>query len=508
MLDTCRTKEIAHSVANLKSSLCAGVFVALAFTGGCVSSAAIPIEDNPAPSDQTPQAQEVEPIVDLSTDMRSPNIIFIFADDLGWGDLSFRGNATIETPHLDQLAAEGTEFLNFTVSNPVCSPSRAAIMTGLYPSRTSVHRHFATLDHHKNFSMPDWLATDVTLMPRILQSAGYRTAHIGKWHLTSRHVPDAPLPIEYGYDESAVFNGPGPQVGYEELYDVAVDYIHANKDHPFFLNLWVHETHTPHYPSEEGLEKYAHLELQERVYAAVVHDADKRIGKVLDAIEEAGIADNTLVIFTSDNGPEVTESEDLFYHTGRRRAKDGEFDRLGRYFSVGTTGGLRGQKRDTYEGGIRVPFVARWPGKIPAGVKNEDAIVTAVDLLPTFASIANAELPLGYESDGQDVSEAFLGAATIERQKPMFWHWNYGISKSTGEPTTPLLAVREDNWKLFINADGTVELYDLSSDLSEDHNLSSEHPDRVERMKGLALAWEQTLPDSPPASAISNSRDE
>ena len=180
-----------------------------------------------------------------------PNIIFIFADDLGWGDISKHGHPDIRTPNIDRLAEEGSEFYQFSVSNPVCSPSRAAVMTGQYPARNSVHRHFATPEHHDNFSMPDWLDKNVVTMPRILQQAGYKTAHFGKWHLTNRNIKDAPLPTEYGYDEAAVFNGPGPQTDTFKLYDDATDFINRNKNVPFFINLWIHETHTPHYPPKD-----------------------------------------------------------------------------------------------------------------------------------------------------------------------------------------------------------------------------------------------------------------
>ncbi|MEG3768696.1 sulfatase-like hydrolase/transferase, partial [Alteromonas sp. 14N.309.X.WAT.G.H12] len=248
-------------------------------------------------------------VVQAQTQANQPNIIFIFADDLGWGDLSRHGSKTIETPNLDHLAEQGSEFYQFTVSNPVCSPSRAAVMTGQYPARNNVNRHFATVEHHYRFHMPDWLDNTIVTMPKVLKQAGYTTAHFGKWHLTNRAIQDAPLPTTYGYDESAVFNGPGKQLDARETYDYAIDFIKRNKDKPFFLNLWIHEAHTPHYPDPELMKKNAHLDEQHQVYASVVEGADMRIGRVLDTLKTLGLEDNTLVVFSSDNGPEITGPE-------------------------------------------------------------------------------------------------------------------------------------------------------------------------------------------------------
>lgn len=438
-----------------------------------------------------------------------PNIIFIFADDLGWGDIGVNGHPDIKTPNIDRLAKEGTGFELFTVSNPVCSPSRAAVMTGQYPARNSVHRHFAGPRHARNFSMPDWLDTSVVTMPRVLQSAGYKTGHFGKWHLTTGHKNGAPVPTEYGYDESAVFNGPGPQTNYFKLYDDADDFIRRNKDEPFFVNLWLHETHLPHHPPETSMAKYAHLDKQQQVYAAVVDGADERIGGILDTLDELGLAENTLVVFTSDNGPAHTGPKSKSFHRNTKLLdgmapgilSDEARRGYGLHYSVGQTGGLRGGKADTYEGGLRVPFLVRWPGKIPAGRLDSEDIVTAVDLLPTFAEAAGAELPEGYHSDGQSVLSAFEGGS-VTRDKPIFWHWSYG--KKDG--TAPMLAVRDGVWKLFIHQENnTTELYNLETDRAENHNVADQNPDIVARLKPLALAWQETLPNDPPASAIAKS---
>ena len=431
-----------------------------------------------------------------------PNIIFIFADDLGWGDISKHGHPDIRTPNIDRLAEEGSEFYQFSVSNPVCSPSRAAVMTGQYPARNSVNRHFATFEHHNNFSMPDWLDKNVVTMPRILQQAGYKTAHFGKWHLTNRNIKDAPLPIEYGYDEAAVFNGPGQQTDTFKLYDDAADFIKRNKDVPFFINLWIHETHTPHYPTKNSMAKYTHLNEQDQVYAAVVDGADQRIGKILNLLDELSLTENTLVVFSSDNGPEVTGSKSRYFHPDDPDGKVEGIDPLGTYFSVGKTAGLRGQKRDTYEGGLRVPLLVRWPGTVPVGRVDTQSVVTAVDLLPTFADIAGATLPDDYQSDGQSILSLLKGG-TIKREKPMFWQWQYG--EKSGKKR--MLAVREGPWKLFFYQDkNRIELYNVMTDRAESMNVAAQYPAIVKRLKGLTIAWDKTLPTAPPKSALSKQR--
>src|SRR6186713_3693375 len=169
-----------------------------------------------------------------------PNVVFIFADDWGWGDLSGHGHPWLQTPHLDRLAREGTDFHQFNVLNPVCSPSRTAVMTGHFPARYSVHQHFENPTQNHERGMPDWLDARAPTLPRLFQHAGYRTGHFGKWHLTNRQTPGAPRPEAYGYDEAAVFNGGAewPQAGVSETAANSVAFIKAHRDRPFFLNVW------------------------------------------------------------------------------------------------------------------------------------------------------------------------------------------------------------------------------------------------------------------------------
>ncbi len=425
-----------------------------------------------------------------------PNIVFIFADDWGWGDLSCHGHPWLKTPNLDRLASEGIDFLQFNVANPVCSPSRAALITGHYPARYCIHQHFAAPAQNRARGMPDWLDPKAPTLPRLLKQAGYRTGHFGKWHLTNRDTHGAPTPDAYGYDEAHVFNGGAewPSAGLHDAARDAVAFIEANKDRPFFVNVWLHESHVPHVPTRESMEKWKHLDEQKQVYAAVITDGDNAVGMILDALEQAGIADRTLVIFSSDNGPEWTAPRPGLR---KRQWPQGSYDT---YYSVGSTGGLRGRKRSLFEGGVRVPFIVRWPGRAPAGMKNDTTVITAVDMLPTLCAAAGVELPPDYHGDGENLIEAFYGKP-VKRSRPIFWEW-LGTNK---EPDWwPRLAVRDGDWKLVMTDDGKrFELHNLKEDRAEAVDVAKQHPDIVARLMKLALDWKATLPREPNPDCIS-----
>ena len=431
--------------------------------------------------------------------MDRPNIIFIFADDWGYGDLGIHGSTFCKTPNLDKMASEGIDFQNFTVNHPVCSPSRTAVMTGHFPARHSVHQHFASTEHHIKAGMPDWLDPQAPMLPRMLKGAGYATAHFGKWHLCNDHIPDGPLPPEYGYDEFGAFNLPSEAP--EQMPTVAacpraIDFIKRNKDQPFFINLWIHETHTPHYPLKEYLNQFESLDEQKQVYAAVVAEGDAGVGLVLDTLKELGLDEKTLVIFSSDNGPEWTgtkkETDDVSTGPG-----------LGSYYSVGEKGELKGRKRSLYAGGIRVPFIARWPGVVPEGRVDRESVITAVDLLPTFMELAGHKLPNGYEPDGVSMVPVLKGDR-FERGKPIFWEW----APARNHPELwPHLGIREGRWKLLLNEKlGRMELYNSEIDWAETTDVSKDHPEVVEKMTEQLDAWKKTLPKNPPVSCFSRLR--
>lgn len=428
-----------------------------------------------------------------------PNIIFIFADDWGYGDLGIHGSAFCDTPCLDRMAAEGVDFQNFTVNNPVCSPSRAAVLTGQFPARHSVHEHFASFEHHQNACMPDWLDPDAPMLPRMLKAAGYATAHYGKWHLSNDHISDAPLPEAYGYDEYGAFNLPinaGEQMAPTDAVPRAIDFMERHREQPFFINLWIHETHTPHYPKAEYLERFDDLNEQQRVYAAVVAEGDAGVGRILDALKALDLDANTLVIFSSDNGPEWTSEE---RHVDDTATGPG----LGAYYSVGETAGLRGRKRSLYSGGIQVPFVARWPEQMPAGKIDQQSVLTAVDLVPTFLSLAGVDLPEGYEPDGEDMMAALCGQKFV-RERPIFWEW----APARPHPLLwPHMGVREGPWKLLYNEqESLVELYRIDEDWGEHNDLAAEYPEVVSSLIEKLKAWKATLPTKPPRHCISSER--
>ncbi len=428
-----------------------------------------------------------------------PNIIFIYADDWGWGDLSCHGHPWLKTPNIDRLAAEGTNFQQFNVVNPVCSPSRAAVMTGHYPARHSVHQHFATPVQNAARDMPDWLDPKAPMLPRFLKEAGYRTAHFGKWHLTNRETHGAPQPTAYGYDEFNVFNGGAewPSADLHEAGDDTAAFIKANGGKPFFINVWLHESHLPHVPTKESMERWKHLDEQKQVYAAVITDGDNAVGEILAALKETGLEKDTIVMFSSDNGPENTAK------SGKGLTKkDNTTDKpgYGGYYSVGDTGGLRGRKRSLFEGGVRVPFIVRWPAHTPAGVKNDTTVITSVDLIPTLCAAAGITLPEIHKGDGENLLPALKGES-VKRTRPIFWEWR---GARAAPDFWPRLAVRDGDWKLVLPDKGErAELYNIPADRAESKDVAKEHPEIVARLTEMAQEWKATLPQQPDPSCLS-----
>jgi arylsulfatase A-like enzyme len=256
------------------------------------------------------------------------------------------------------------------------------------------------------------------------------------------------------------------------------------------VNVWIHESHTPHVPTPESMGMWKHLDERKQVYSAVITDGDTDVGRVLDALKETGVEQNTLVIFSSDNGPEWTGPEN------RKTTGAG----YGEYYSIGQTGGLRGRKRSLFEGGIRVPFIVRWPGHAPAGVKNEKTVLAAVDLLPTLCAAAGVKLPGEYRGDGENLIDAFHGMG-VSRTRPIFWEWR---GTRTEPDWWPRLAVREGDWKLAMTYDAKrVELHQLIHDRAESKDIAKDHPDLVERLSKLALEWKSTLPEKPDPECVS-----
>lgn len=426
-----------------------------------------------------------------------PNIVFIDADDLGFGDLACHGHPHIQTPHLDRLAAEGTDFQSFLVVNPVCSPSRTGLVTGQFPSRWGVHQHFATHNDNAARHMPDWLNPQAPLLPRVLKDAGYRTAHYGKWHLSGGGISDAPLPAAYGYDDAAVWTGPGRHVfdGTDYQFtsgeasahdgdaaswisvaatDHALAFIRASREVPFYINLWLHETHHLVSATDHDKQPYPDIPEPHRTYYAAVTRADRQVGRILALLDELGLTESTLVIFSSDNGPENSHLQ-----PGQKF-----------YFSQGSTGGLRGRKRSLLLGGVNVPFLVRWPGRVPAGRIDRETPLAGVDVFPTLLAAAGIDAPADITFDGENMLPAFLGQ-THTRTQPLFWWWP---GKHSGDDW-PAFAMRDGDWMLI--QDETLqrcELYDVIRDRAQSQDVATEHPERVDQMRAALSAWFATLP--------------
>jgi arylsulfatase A-like enzyme len=427
---------------------------------------------------------------------RPPNVILIVADDLGWGDLHAYGNDTVLTPNLDRLAAEGLRFSQFYVTSPVCSPSRVSFMTGRFPSPLGFHNIVADPQTNKRRGVPDFLDPTLPTITRILHDAGYATAHFGKWHLGWLDAEGAPQPSAYGIDDYRIIglSAHGPPEATNEHFEartsevivkLARPWIKAHRNSPFFLNLWMLLPHSPLNPTPEQLEPYQKLEPQGvpyksalAVYYASVTALDSAIGDLLTQLDDLELAQDTIVIFTSDNGP-----EDIL-------------DRQTSYSGVGSAGPFRGRKRSLYEGGIRTPLIVRWPGRTPAGGVDEQSVVSAVDFLPTIANLTGAPLPPGARFDGEDATDALLGTPWT-RSKPLFWEWRFRVFGHVLNQS-PRLAIRDGQWKLLMNPDRSrMELYDIPQDPTELANLSDRHADVVARLSTALLAWSGTLPKGP-----------
>jgi len=445
---------------------------------------------------------------------KKPNIVFVFIDDMGYGDLSCFGNRGVKTTHIDRLAAEGIRLTNFYVNSPICSPSRVAVTTGQYPVRHGITSYIAARNANRQRGMADWLDPKAATIARTLKKAGYATGHFGKWHMGGgRDVGDAPLPSAYGFDESLVaFEGLGDRVLVEGhglsranaklgrgkiqwaawhertgmFVDRAIDFTRRNKGTPFYVQLCPNDVHDPHVPPPGTAEKYADAtdNPHERKLLAVIAEMDGHLGRLFGEIDRLGLAADTLIVLTSDNGP--TDWPHYYRQGGS---------------PPGSTGPFFGRKWCLYEGGIRMPFVARWTGRIPAGRTDETSILAAIDLFPTFCSLANVAPPKGWAFDGRDMAAALLGTP-IERKGPVFWQ--YGGARARLRPGnkkyySPSLAVREGKWKLLVNPDGSgLQLFDLQADPGEKQNLAAKHADVADRLSGAVRAWWRSMPGPRP----------
>ena len=400
-----------------------------------------------------------------------PNIVLILADDLGWGDLGVYGHPLIRTPRLDALAAEGTRLTSFYVASPSCSPSRAALLTGRYPIRTGVN---VALGPDAKIGLP---ASEITLA-EALKGAGYRTALVGKWHLGSQ--PEM-LPAFHGFDryfgllysndmirpwvqtdrplrlhrDTQPIDDPVDQTTLTDRYtEEAIAFIKSARAEPFFLML-AHSM--PHVPL--AVAKRFQGQSAAGLYGDVIESLDWSTGAIIDALEAQGLTDRTLVIFTSDNGPWAEMPPRMF-----------SGDTI-KPWDAGSAGPFRGSKASTWEGGVREPFIARWPGQVPAG-QVSDAFITSLDLFPSLLALAGVPVPADRPIDGLDVRETVGEGAPSPRRE--FFYLNNGAVE----------AVRRDHWKLrVVRADpktpAVPQLFDLGADPYERFDAASRQPQVV-----------------------------
>jgi arylsulfatase A len=393
----------------------------------------------------------------------TPNIVFILADDLGVNDLACYGRKEHHTPHLDQLAKDGLRFTNAYAACPVCSPTRAATMTGKYPARLHLTtflpgRGDAPSQKLLHPTIRQQLPLDEVTLAEQLKTRGYATACIGKWHLGGPNFS----PKKQGFEVAFEGKGNTPPSDTEggkneyELTQKATDFITANKDKPFFLYFCHHTPHIPLGAKKELIEKYK--DTYNPVYAAMIHEMDASVGRVLAKLDELKLRENTIVVFTSDNGglhvPEL--KDDPPTHNMPYRAGKGFL----------------------YEGGIRVPAIVRWPGRMEKGEQHQP--ISSIDWTPTFLEAVGIEAK---SLDGQSIFPA-------SPNRDLYWH----IPHYTNQGSRPSGAIRSGNWKLIEHyEDSSVELFDLMKDASEENDLAKQQPEKAKELLTKLQNWRTSV---------------
>ncbi|HUG18643.1 MAG TPA: sulfatase [Planctomycetaceae bacterium] len=446
-----------------------------------------------------------------------PNFVVILCDDLGYGDLACFGHPHIETPNLDKLASQGVKLTDCYSAAPVCSSSRAGLLCGKTPNRLGVY-DWIPAGHVVHLRKQD------TTIATFLKNAGYETAHVGKWHCNGKfNSPEQPQPGDHGFNHwfstqnnaaprhenpnNFVRNGEkvGPLEGFacQLVADEGIDWLKHKRDKtkPFFLFTCFHEPHEPVESPADLVAKYEPVAKtrDEAQYFANVENIDLAVGKLMTALDEQKLAENTLVFFTSDNGPETLDR-----YRGANR-------------SYGSPGKMRAMKLHIYEGGIRVPGIARWPGKIEAGTVS-DIPVAGFDLLPTFSELAEVAIPETLDPDGTSLVP-LLKDQKLVRSRPMFWHYYRSLS-------VPCAALRDGDWKIVARWDAPhiytarhpqgnnvtawtqaqiktaklveFELYNLRTDPSESNDLASSQPEILSKLRSaIVTRYAQMQQESP-----------
>lgn len=422
---------------------------------------------------------------------RKPNLIFMLSDDMGYGDLGCYGSRDIRTPNLDGMAAAGTRFSDCYANGPVCTPTRVGFLSGRYQQRFGKAFEWALVPVNNDVAGLD---PRHTVLPSRLKPLGYRSALVGKWHVGS--MPSC-RPLQHGFDESfGIFHGnadmyshrfrsganelfvndqPAEREGYltELLAERAVDFIERQDNHPFFLYLPFNAVHWPFQePGRPDQVRNASTwtEGDRTIYRRMTESMDKAVGAVLDALRRKGFEENTMAVFTNDNGGERYSNSGPLFHS----------------------------KGTLYEGGIRVPAIARWPGRIPAGAVTSQVAIT-MDFTATFLAAAGAATPSGESAlDGVNLLPVLTGVSR-EQERTLFWR----IERSNRRQA----AVRMGNWKWIREPAGVPEqLYDLSNDIGERRNLSYENPEQMARMRAAYTRWNRMVDQQSAMQGANNNK--
>ncbi|MBM80439.1 MAG: arylsulfatase [Planctomycetaceae bacterium] len=425
-----------------------------------------------------------------------PNIVLIFIDDMGWMDVGCYGNDFIETPRIDQLAGEGVRFTDFYAAGAVCSPTRCALQSGQNQARIGItdfiSGHWRPFERVTTPRPTMALPLNIVTVAESLKAVGYTTGYVGKWHLGNGPMYQ---PDKQGYDFSAVIGGPHlpgmyrvqgrpdlkPETGqYRTDFeaDLCINFIQENRKKPFFLMLSPYAVHIPLAAMSAKVDKYkakaAKLkrDLPHPVYAAMVEHCDEMVGRIVDAVDAAGLTEKTMIVFTSDNGG-------LY----RRYDYNPEADD-----TVAVQAPLRGEKGSLHEGGVRVPLIVKYPPRTKAGTECSEPTVT-YDFYPTFVELAGGRLPKNQPIDGRSLLSLMQKAdAKLDRQA-IHWHYpHYHHDR-------PASSIRERDWKLIEYLDGTgdLELYNLANDIGESQNLAAEKKGRTADLKKKLQAWRHSV---------------
>jgi arylsulfatase A-like enzyme len=435
---------------------------------------------------------------------KKPNVIFILADDLGWTDLGCQGSKFYRTPNVDKLAAGGLRFTSGYTCGPNCQPTRAALMSGQYGPRTGVYT-VGGIDRFDWSARPlrpvdnvQKLPLDRTTLGDAMKAAGYKTALFGKWHLgqdADHH------PAKRGFDEALVTMGKHfdfvtqPKVDYPKgtyladfLTDKALAFVEKNKGEPFFLALHHFGVHSPFEAKPELIAQFKNAPAagghSDPVYAAMIASVDESVGRVLAKLDELKLTDNTVVIFSSDNG-----GVGGYLREGLKTGKEPT-----------DNAPLRSGKGSLYEGGVRVPWIVRWPAQVPAGATTGAPIIS-VDLLPTLVELAGGKPPK-QPLDGASMVKCFTSGGKAAPERDLFWHFPGYLGAGQGTwRTTPAGAIRSGDWKLIeFFETGTLELYNLKDDESQKANLAEKSADKAKELHAKLVAWRKAVSAPMPAA--------